>query len=273
MMTTSTNTTTVGSTSTEQLDRVRRLHFNDPKEHSAHIQAFLAWLPPILKTAPGICWERLPSMVMGYLIHAADMPEAVAITLATGCAMDAMKPKILYTYCIAVTNLFRRFHRTYGMMTLADLGERYVWDAFVAGRLISSGDLNMLKRYETLACVYQRPYFEELPERQQVIWKPYLLPKLPRGFCEKQAQQQSVIAATQARRKEKSDIIVPLFPLLVELVQLRKQAAERLTKEFRRLCALAARGEIALPYQFEYVDRQFSVSEHAMTLSGVQLIE
>ncbi len=131
----------------------------------------------------------------------------------------------------------------------------------------------MLKRYETFACVYQRPYVEELPERQQVIWKPYLLPKLPRGFCEKQAQQQAVIAATEARRKEQSDIIVPLFPLLVELVQLRKQAAERLVKEFRRLCALAARGEITLPYQFEYVDRQFSVSEHAMTLAEAQLIE
>ena len=272
-MTTSTNTTPAGSTSTKQPDRVRRLHFNDPKERGAHIQAFLEWLPPILKTAPGIRWEQLPSMVMGYLIRAADMPEAIAITLAIGCAMDAMKPKILYTYCIAVTNLFRRLRRNYGMMTLADLGERRIWDAFVAGRLISSGDLNMLKRYETLAGVYQRPYYEELPERQQVIWKPYLLPKLPRGFCEKQAQQQAVIAATQARRKEKSDIIVPLFPLLVELVQLRKQAAERLVKEFRRVCARAAQGEITLPYQFEYVDRQFSISEQAMTLSEVQLIE
>src|SRR6266702_5276959 len=239
MMTPSTSTTSATSTPTEQPDRVPRLHFNDLKDRSAHIQAFLAWLPPILKTAPGICWERLPSVVMGYLIHAADMPEAVAITLATGCAMDAMKPKTLYTYCIAVTNLLRRLRSTYGMMTLADLGERRTWDAFVAGRLISSGDLNMLKRYETFACVYQRPYFEALSERQQVIWKPYLLPRLPRGFCEKQAQQQAVIAATQARRKEKSDIIVPLFPLLVELVQLRKQPAQRLVKEFRKVCARA----------------------------------
>src|SRR5258708_38289793 len=101
-------------------------------------------------------------MVMGYLIRAADMPEAIAITLAVGCAMDAMKPKILYTYCIAVTNLFRRLRRNYGMTTLAALGERRVWDAFVAGRLISSGDLNMLQHYETLTGGYQRPDFDEL---------------------------------------------------------------------------------------------------------------
>ena len=273
---TTTHPRAAGSPSPEQLARGPRLHFNDPRERQAHIQAFLAWLPPMLKTAPGLCWERLPSVVMGYLIRADDMadkPEMVAITLATGCAMDAMKPKTLYSYCTAVTNLLRHLRGTYGMTTLADLGERHVWDAFVAGRLISSGDLNRLKCYETLACVYQRPYFEALSERQQVIWKPYLLPRLPRGFCEKQAQQQAVIAATEDRRKEQSDIIVPLFPLLVELVQLRKQAAERLVKEFRRLCALAARGEIALPYQFAYSDRHFSVSEQATTLSEVQLKE
>jgi len=277
MMTISVNATSAGNTSSEQLDRVSQLHFNHPEERQAHIQAFLAWLPPILKTAPGICWERLPSNVMGYLIRVTDMtadtPEMVAITLATGCAMDAMKPKTLYVYCTHVTNLLRRLRQSYGMGTLADLTERRVWDTFVEGRLISSGDLNMLKRYETFACVYQRPYFESLPERQQVIWKPYLLPRLPRGFCEKQAQQQAVIAATEARRKEQSDVIVPLFPLLVELVQLRKQAAERLVKEFRRLCAQANLGEITLPYQFEYVDRQFTVSEQAMMLSDVQLIE
>src|SRR6266446_2287122 len=122
MMTTSTNTTAAGSTSTEQPDRVPRLHFNDLKDRSAHIQTFLAWLPPILKTAPGICWERLPSNVMGYLIRAADMaadtPEVIAITLATGCAMDAMKPKTLYVYCTHVTNLLRRLRRSYGMGTL-----------------------------------------------------------------------------------------------------------------------------------------------------------
>jgi hypothetical protein len=130
MMTTDVHTLPVESALTEQLDRVSRLHFNNPTERPAHIQAFLAWLPLILKTAPGMCWERLPSVVMGYLIHATDMadtPEIVAIALAVGCAMDAMKPKTLYTYCIAVTNLFRHLRKTYGMVTLSDLIERRVW--------------------------------------------------------------------------------------------------------------------------------------------------
>jgi hypothetical protein len=111
MMTTDAQTASAGSTPPEQLDHTPRLHFNNPKERSAHIQAFLAWLPPILKTAPGMCWERLPSVVMGYLIHAADIADVVSITFAIGSAMDAMKPKTLYAYCIAVTNLLRRFTR------------------------------------------------------------------------------------------------------------------------------------------------------------------
>src|SRR5258708_40042220 len=118
-MITSADTTSARSISPEQLDHVSRLHFNNSKERQAHIQAFLAWLPPILKTAPGMYWERLPSNVMGYLIRAADMPEVVAITLATGCAMDAMKPKTLYSYCTQATNLLRRLRKSYGMGTLA----------------------------------------------------------------------------------------------------------------------------------------------------------
>jgi hypothetical protein len=87
VLTTKTYACPAGSTAPVQLPRGLGLHFNDPKERQAHIQAFLAWLPSMLKTAPGVCWERLPSVVMGYLIRADDMaerPDMVAITLAVG---------------------------------------------------------------------------------------------------------------------------------------------------------------------------------------------
>src|SRR5258707_9663924 len=123
--------TTCGTTNSRRTSSTKHfcgfpgLLFKNPRPPPPNSPVFWVGLPPILKTAPGICWERLPSVVMGYLLHAADMPEVVAITLATGCAMDAMKPKTLYTYCIAVTNLLRRLRSSYGMMTLADLGERH----------------------------------------------------------------------------------------------------------------------------------------------------
>ncbi len=260
---------------TEQRDRTALLNFSNPGEREAHINAFLAWLPKILHEAPGIRWEHMPSQVMGYLIRTvADCPDAIPITLATGCAMDALKKsKVLYSHCCALNKLLQQLRSHYGVTTLSELRKRAIWEDFVKDRMISPGELKNLTHYDTLASVHLRFYLEGLTERQQVIWKPYLLPPLPRGFLDKQAQQKAVVKASQDRRREQSDVVLPLFPLLVELAQLRKQAAERLVKEFRRQRDRALAGEIELPYQFEYVDRQFSVSEQATTLAEVRLIE
>ena len=274
MTTRSTKEEDAARIATEQRDHSTRLNFSNPQERSAHIQAFLAWLPRLLHEAPDIRWERLPSQVMGYLIRTvAQSPDAIPITLAVGSAMGAVKSKGLYNHCCALTNLLERLRSQYGMTMLAELSERSIWDRFVAGRVISYGDLNQLTRYDNFASVHLPSYLEGLTERQQVIWKPYLLPKLPRGFLDKQAQQKAVLKASEDKRKEQSNVVLPLFPLLVEIAQLRKQAAERLIKEFRRLRDCAIAGEIELPYPFQYVDRQFSVSERATTLSEVRLIE
>jgi hypothetical protein len=264
-----------GDVATEQRDRTARLNFSNLGEREAHINAFLAWLPKILHEAPGIRWEHMPSPVMGYLIRSvADSPDTIPITLATGCAMDALKKsKVLYCHCCSLNKLLKQLRSHYGVTTLSELRRRAIWEDFVKDRMISPGELRNLTIYDTLASVHLPFYLEGLTERQQVIWKPYLLPPLPRGFLDKQAQQKAVVKASQDRRREQSDVVLPLFPLLVELAQLRKQAAERLVKEYLRQKDRAARGEIELPYQFEYVDRQFSVSSQATTLAEVRLIE
>lgn len=44
-------------------------------------------------------WERLPSLVMEYLIRTvADSPDAVLVALAVGSAMHEQKPRGMYTY-------------------------------------------------------------------------------------------------------------------------------------------------------------------------------
>ncbi len=274
MATRSTQEKQTADAAAEQADRPKRLNFSNPGQRGAHIQAFLAWLPKILHEAPGIHWERLPSRVMGYLIRTvAASPDAVAITLAVGSAMDAQKGSVLYSDCRRLAKLMERLRSQYGMTTLADLSQRAIWDRFVERRVISPGDFNSLKCYDAAASLHLPAYFDGLTERQQAMWKPYLLPKLPRRFLDNKAQRKVVLAAVESRRKEQCDVVLPLFPLLVEIAQLRKQAAERLVKEFRRQRDRAKAGEMELPYQFHYVDRHFSVSEHAAALSEVQLIE
>jgi hypothetical protein len=130
-----------------------------------------------------------------------------------------------------------------------------------------------LATYDVLASAHVRPSLDGLNLRDRVIWEQYAFPPLPRGFIDQYGQRQAVHAAAQQHRKEQSNVLVALFPLLVEVAQLRKQAAQRLIKEFRRHRDRAIAGEIELPDHFQYTDRQFSFSEDAVSLASVKLME
>jgi hypothetical protein len=273
MNTQSTQEQPAGAVSIQEQSRPVRLNFSNPQQRSAHSRAFWEWLPKILHEAPGVQWESLPSSVMGYLIrNVANSPDAIPITLAVGYASH-LREKVMYSHCKDLRKLLQWLRDDYEMTTLTELSQRSIWDRFVEGRMITSGELQKLKRYAAFSSTHRQAFESELTERQKMIWQPYLLPPLPHGFLEKKAQNKAILTAAENRRKEQSDIILPLFPLLVEIAQLRKQAAQRLIMEFRKQRDRAEAGEVELPHQFQYTDRQFSVSEHVSTLSEVQLIE
>ena len=254
--------------------RQRALNFRDPRERETHLRAFLAWLPKVLHDAPGIDWTRLPSDVMGYLIRSVgDSLDAIPIALAISCAMDGVGNNTLHTYSHQLTSLLRRLRTDYGMREFSELGTRQIWDRFVAGRTLSPGDTRSLTAYESLQTLHVRAYLERLTERQRVVWEQYALPQLPAGFIKRQGQHDATTAASEQRRREQTDVLIPLFPLLLELAQLRKQAAERLIKEFRKHRDRAIAGEIELPYHFQYTDRLFKLSEDASTLSALEINE
>ena len=264
-----------GSQLLEELAKYpQRLKFSDPTQREAHLQAFLAWLPKVLHDAPGIDWEQLPSPLMGYLIRTvAQLPEVVSIALAIGCAMNSMKSRTLLSYCQQLTQLIRKLRTQYGLQDLGQLGKRQIWDQFVAEWTPSLSQHKLLSTYDTLTSLHLRGYLEGLAVRDRVIWEAYALPPLPAGFLHKHGQLKAAHLATRQRRREQSDVLVPLFPLLVELAYLRKQAAERLVKEFRRHRERAVAGEIELPYHFQYSDRSFVVPEDSSTLADVKLVE
>ncbi len=152
--------------------RSKPLNLSNPLERDAHIAAFLAWLPKVLRDAPNIDWSRLPSSVMGYLLrHMVDNPDSIAITLAVGCIMHAVKKRSLHTYCSQLTNLLRRLRTRYDMKDIAQLRSRDIWDRFVAERTITQSAVRMLMIYETLASIHLRTYLEDLPERQRLFWE------------------------------------------------------------------------------------------------------
>jgi hypothetical protein len=254
--------------------QTKRLNFSDPAQREAHIQAFLEWLPPLLHEAPGIQWNRLSSSIIGYLIRTvANDSYAIPITLVVGCSMHAMKQQTLYHECICLTNLLRRLRDHYGLQTLSELSTHHIWDCFAMNRMLSHIEFHMLGVYESFAAIHLRSYLEELDVRQRMVWEAHALSPLPAHFIEKYGVRKAVHAAVVQRRKEQSDVLVPLFPLLVEIAQLRKQATERLMKEFRRHRDRAMLGEITLPYHFQYTEHVFSMPQDASTISEVSLVE
>jgi hypothetical protein len=119
----------------------------------------------------------------------------------------------------------------YGLQDLAQLGKRQIWDQVVAEWTPSLSKHKLLAVYDTLTSLHLRGYLEGLTIRDRAIWEAYAFPPLPAGFLHKHGQLKAAHLATRQRRREQVDVLVPLFPLLVELAYLRKQAAERLVKE------------------------------------------
>jgi hypothetical protein len=254
--------------------RADRRAFSNAAERATHLRLFLAWLPALLQDAPGIEWDQLPSQTMGHLVRTvADHPDATPIALAVGCAMHAMKRNTLVHVSSMLLNLCRRLRAHYGMTHISQLQSRALWMRFVNGRQLSAGEVRLLTTYASVAAGHLRTYLETLHERHRLVLEPYAFPPLPARFLERHAQHRATVLAAQARRKEQSDVLTPLLPLLIELAQFRKQAMERLYTTFCGYRAQAQTGAISLPYRFQYTDRAFSVTEDAPTIAAVSLME
>src|SRR5713226_9796014 len=209
--------------------RADRRAFSNAAERATHLRLFLAWLPALLHDAPGIEWDHLPSQAMGHLVRTvADHPDALPIALAVGCAMHAMKKNTLVHVSSMLLTLCRRLRTHYGMTHISQLQGREVWLRFATGRQLSAREVRLLTTYASVASGHLRTYLEHLDERHRLVLEPFAFPPLPARFLERYAQHRATVIAAATRRKEQSDVLTPLLPLLIELAQFRKQAMERL---------------------------------------------
>ena len=260
----------------EELRRARqdRRAFSNPADRATHLRLFLAWLPRILQDAPGIRWDELPSQAMGHLVRTvADHPDATPIALAVGCAMHGMKRNTLLHVSSMLLTLCRHLRAHFGMTQISQLQKRDIWMRFVTGRQLTGGEVRLLTNYASVTTSHLRTYLEHLDERHRVVIAPFVFPSLPARFLELHAQHKASVLAAQARRKEQSDILTPLLPLLIEVAQLRKQAMERLYQAFCAARKQAQAGQVSLPYRFQHTDRNMTLTEDAPTIAAVSLVE
>lgn len=249
----------------------QRVNFSDGNREK-HLQVFYEWLPADLHEAPQIDWTKLPSYVIGYFVHTVGRsPFAGHLALAAGVASGlGIKARSVLGRMHHLSLLFRDLQTSWGVQSAADL-TKDTWQTFVTQQKISPGTYNALKAYKTVTELHLPGYLEDLTPEQRACVARYILPRFPRRFLRQHFSDAAFREEVRQRRKSKSDILVPLHSLLVALVRLRKQAAERLHQAFQMAKEQVLRGEAQLPLLFSYEDELITVNQQARTMADIRL--
>ncbi len=232
--------------------------------------AFFEWLPPEVRDAPNIEWEQVPPAVMGYLVRTvATAPWAAH--LAVCAAVWEVRPRMVLTNIVLVHNLLRSMQLTCSLVRVEQLNDLEIWEAVLtnAPKLRSRSD--QVRAYVIGTGVHLRTYFARLSEEDERRMTPYRLPQAPGRFLVKHGVLRAVNAETEQRRKARSDILVPLYPVLVCFIQWRHQAARRLIGVYRDVCRRVREEHLSLPYSFEYDDTSVELSPDARTIAQVRV--
>jgi len=241
----------------------------DPK---VQLAAFLNWLPKELHDAPGINWTQLSPNIMRYCIMTIkDSPDAAVLAVAAA-SMRSIDQVSQQTALRQVNQLLRELRATGQVQTLSDLRQEEIWYAWAERQQKSSRGHSLVNGYAALAVGHLPRYLHLLEPGQRQRMQPYLLPPPPLDLREKYFPYRQVDAVQKAKRKAETDVLTPLYPVLRQLVRLRKQLAERMMAAIREAHRKVEAGEVELPYHFEHIDVIPEVNRDAMTVAELQIL-
>jgi hypothetical protein len=248
----------------------KRVNFSDGNRE-AHLHACYEWLPKDLQDAPGIAWTRLSSRILGYCVNTiGESPVKGSVALAIGTAISALGQASLHQYLSRFYHLLCTIRKVCGIEHLSDLSSKDVWEEFAQKTEVRLTRYHELRAYVALVEKHVRFYMEHLARQDRERFSAYLFPPLPPRFVERHGAEQMLVGQSQQRRKQRSDILVPLYHILVALIQLRKQAAERMVLAFREACKRAEVGG-ELPLHLAYEERLPTVNRTAPTVADVRI--
>ncbi len=241
-------------------------------DRESQLQAFFAWLPEELHDAPGIDWTKIPSRTMGYCIRTVgNSPDAPALAMAAAVAYGAMTNPSLQNLIVSLKHLFQGLRDVCGMEHIADLQHVHTWHNFLAHTQRTEGRKKQVKAYLAVARKHFQGYLQRLEPVDRQRMQAYTFPLLPHNFLQTHFPESSHRAAQQAKRKASSDVLVPLYPVLRQLVRFRKQLAERTFAAIREARHKVEVGEAELPFHFSHIDSIPFVNRDAQTISEVQV--
>ncbi len=241
----------------------------DPKVQHA---AFLNWLPKELHDAPGINWTQLSPNIMRYCIMTIkDSPDAAVLAVAAA-SMRSIDQVSQQTALRQVNQLLRELRATGQVHNLSDLRQEEIWYAWAERQQKSTRGHSLVNGYAALAVGHLPRYLHLLEPGQRQRMQHYLLPPPPLDLREKYFPYRQVDAAQKAKRKSETDVLTPLYPVLRQLVRLRKQFAERMMAAIRSARCKVEAGEVTLPYHFEHIDVMPEVNRDAVTVAELQIL-
>jgi hypothetical protein len=246
------------------------VNFSDGNRE-AHLRAFYAWLPTELHDAPGISWANASSRILGYCVKTVgESPDKGYVALAIGAAIGSLGQASLHQYLSRFYQLLCMLRTVCGIGQLSELRNKEVWEAFAQSTAVTLHRYHLLRAYTALGEKHVRFYLEHRAAKDRERLSVYTLPPLPPRFMERHGAEQMLVGQSQQRRKERSDILVPLYHVLVALIQLRKQAAERMILACREACQRGSAGE-ALPLHFAYEEHLPTVNRTARMVADVRI--
>ena len=168
--------------------------------------------------------------------------------------------------------LFKTLRSECQMQDYADLHHEQMWREFVQKtRKWTVRSRAQLHTYISFTQGHFPRYLQRLDTADQARLQVYTLPSLPYDFMRKQFPVRSRTTAQQAKRKAQSDVLVPLYPLLRQLVRFRKQLAARTFRAIEEACRKVEAAEAVLPLTFSHTDMIPEINRDARTVSEVQL--
>jgi integrase len=259
--------------STSRKQKHRHSHHFTGWDREDQLKAFLAWLPTELHNAPGIDWMKIPASAMGYCVHTVGRsPDAAYVAVAIASAHGGVTNRSLLGLAGNLNILLRFLRNECQMEQLSDLRKAEIWQTCVAKMKQTGHSIKQLRGYHALATGHIPGYLQRLDEADRTRMQAYVLPPPPHDLLKKQFPSNSVKTVQQAKRKAQSDILVPLYPVLRQLIRFRKELANRTFLAIREARRKVEAGEAKLPFYFHHSDAIPEITRDARAVSEVQIV-
>src|SRR6266699_5843150 len=180
-------------------------------------------------------------------------PDAAYLAMAVASALGRMSTNSLVQMVHNLHSLFTTLRNDCGMKRVLDLRSETIWNEFAAKTGTTLTRSRQLSWYSSVSTKHYPQYLHTLAAGNASLMQQYQLPAMPDGFLRRVGKADKLNTSSLLSRQPVRDTLVPLFPLLRQLVLLRKELAQRMLQAFRQ----AEQGispDTVFPLAFHYTD-------------------